>query len=420
MFIFLNDYDVAMEALVKRKTDFAGRPAMRSLEVFSQGSGISFSPYSEPWKINRKVASVALRNFLKSKVMDEIIENKMIKFMDKMSAVNKPLAAKEYLNKIQFHILYTLCFGKSTDEEIENFIQRVEEIDKTFGGGFREDIYPIFEKLWPSKNYCQYVKLVNNLLHIFYGYLEEHKRSFDKNNIRDITDQLLLCRNEAEESHDEEVVRVMNDTRILQTVLAVFYAGVDTTRMAMDWFVCFMSGIPEIQEKCRQEIDSVIGTRRPSINDRPNLPFTEACVYETLRLGNVAAFGLPHSTLCDTQVGGYDIPKDTTVMINIYAIHLSPRYWKTPEKFDPYRFLTADGKLEGKPDGWLPFAAGVRSCLGEALAKSEIVTLCAYLLQRFEFRLPDGVDPDFTGVCSGLSGTEIPTSYDVVLKDRFA
>ncbi|XP_062577837.1 cytochrome P450 1B1-like, partial [Saccostrea cucullata] len=169
-----------MEALVKRKTDFAGRPSLRSLEVFSEGSGISFPPYSEPLKINRKVASVVLRNFLKSKVMDEIIEKNMIKFMERMSAENKPITPKEYLNKIQFHILFTLCFGQRTDEEIESFIQRVDEINKTFGGGFLEDIYPIFEKLWPSQKYCHYLKLVNNLLRIFYGYLEEHKSSLDK------------------------------------------------------------------------------------------------------------------------------------------------------------------------------------------------------------------------------------------------
>lgn len=32
MFVFLNDLDTIMEALVKRKTDIAGRPSMKSRE----------------------------------------------------------------------------------------------------------------------------------------------------------------------------------------------------------------------------------------------------------------------------------------------------------------------------------------------------------------------------------------------------
>ena len=37
-------------------------------------------------------------------------------------------------------------------------------------------------------------------------------------------------------------------------------AGVDTTRLTLNWFLCFMSGLPEIQAKCQEEIDNKIGT----------------------------------------------------------------------------------------------------------------------------------------------------------------
>lgn len=36
-------------------------------------------------------------------------------------------------------------------------------------------------------------------------------------------------------------------------------AGIDTTKTIMDWFVCFMSGHPEVQAKCREEIGNIGG-----------------------------------------------------------------------------------------------------------------------------------------------------------------
>jgi hypothetical protein len=47
------------------------------------------------------------------------------------------------------------------------------------------------------------------------------------------------------------------------------------------------------------------GRRCPSIADRQILPYTEACLYETMRAGVIAGLGLPHLTICDTSVGMY-------------------------------------------------------------------------------------------------------------------
>ena len=47
----------------------------------------------------------------------------------------------------------------------------------------------------------------------------------------------------------------------------------------------------------------------PGVGDRPKLHYTEAIIYEVLRLGTIAPAALPHSTIRDTTVGGYDVPK---------------------------------------------------------------------------------------------------------------
>lgn len=113
-------------------------------------------------------------------------------------------------------------------------------------------------------------------------------------------------------------------------------------------------------------------------------------------------------------IGGYDIPKGTVVLSNFYAIHRDPHHWKS---FDPSRFLKKDGTLNAKPDSYLPFSAGRRVCLGEPVAKPELLLMCATLLQRLELCLPEGVRPCYEGIPLSF-GVEAPKSYKIVVKDR--
>ena len=64
----------------------------------------------------------------------------------------------------------------------------------------------------------------------------------------------------------------------------------------------------------RDEIDEVLGNRRMAeLSDKHALHYTRAVVMETLRIFCVAPITLPHTTICDTAVGGYPVPKGTTV-----------------------------------------------------------------------------------------------------------
>lgn len=58
------------------------------------------------------------------------------------------------------------------------------------------------------------------------------------------------------------------------------------------------------------------------------------------------------------------IPKGTTIMIPVYAIHHDPTYYPDPYKFDPERFT--DNKINTKNNyTFMPFGEGPRMCIGE-------------------------------------------------------
>ena len=113
---------------------------------------------------------------------------------------------------------------------------------------------------------------------------------------------------------------------------------------------------------------------------------------------------------------GYDVPKNTLVMINHWALHHDPKAWNDVNEFIPERFLDADGKLGTKPINWLPFSAGRRVCLGESVAKPELHLIFACLMQRFTWRLPDGVTADLSPLGSSL--IMYPRPHRMVIKPR--
>ena len=66
---------------------------------------------------------------------------------------------------------------------------------------------------------------------------------------------------------------------------------------------------------------------------------------------------MTHATLVDTKLMGYNIPKQSFIIPNLYSVSLDPNYWKDPTKFNPDRFISDNGKLI-KKDAFTPFSLG--------------------------------------------------------------
>lgn len=152
---------------------------------------------------------------------------------------------------------------------------------------------------------------------------------------------------------------------------------------------------PEVQENIHQEVVSSTnisaaerkaGTARILLEERTHMPLLNAAIMETLRLASSPI--VPHLARQDTSVQGYFIPKNTMILFNIYHMNLSPDLWHEPRRFNPARFVTDCGNIV-KPDYFIPFSHGRRSCLGYKMVNSVIFATVANILLYYKITVGD-------------------------------
>jgi len=190
------------------------------------------------------------------------------------------------------------------------------------------------------------------------------------------------------EVKDADTGEGMNDRQLRDEVMTIFLAGHETSSNALVWTWHLLSRNPGVARKLKTELDAVLGGRTPTLEDLPNLVYTEKVINESMRLFP-PVWGFSRMAERDDVIGGYHIPKGTWVFVSQYLTHRTPEYFPNPEGFDPERFK--DGFLESLPKcAYFPFGAGARQCIGNNFALMEVKIVLATIAQRYQLFLEEG------------------------------
>ncbi|GMN52133.1 hypothetical protein TIFTF001_021283 [Ficus carica] len=169
----------------------------------------------------------------------------------------------------------------------------------------------------------------------------------------------------------------------------LFIAGVETTSTTMEWLMTELLRYPRVMKKAQEEIRRVVGEKgKVDMNDINQMDYLKNVVKEAMRLHPPAALLVPRETTTRVQLGGYDIPAKTRVIINAWAIHRHPDFWERPEEFIPERFENNPIHLNGPDFKLIPLGFGRRRCPGLAFGISSIEYLIANILYWFDWKLP--------------------------------
>uniref|UniRef100_A0ACD5TRG0 Uncharacterized protein n=1 Tax=Avena sativa TaxID=4498 RepID=A0ACD5TRG0_AVESA len=191
---------------------------------------------------------------------------------------------------------------------------------------------------------------------------------------------------------------------VVTMLFDVFTAGSEAVAVTVEWAIAELLRNPRIMAKVRAEMAQVLGCKDAVEElDAANLPYLQAVVKEAMRLHPVAPIMLPHQAVAEgVELGGYAVPKGSTVIFNTWAIMRDPQVWERPDEFVPERFMFMDMaaaekvvvEFHGKDFQFIPFGSGRRICPGLPMAERVVPFILASLLHTFEWRLPHGVSAD--------------------------
>ncbi|XP_052016270.1 cytochrome P450 2D9-like isoform X2 [Apodemus sylvaticus] len=294
------------------------------------------------------------------------------------------------LDKAVCNVIASLIFARRFEYEDPYLIRmlKVQEESFTEISGFLPEVLNTFPILLHIPGLVDKVfKGQKNFMAILHNLLTENRTSWDPAQPpRNLTDAFLAEIEKAKGNPESS----FNDENLHTVVGDLFIAGMVSTSTTLYWGLLLMILHPDVQRRVQQEIDEVIGqVRCPEMADQAHMPYTNAVIHEVLRFADIGPVNLPRITSRDIEVQDFLIPKGTVLITNQSSVLKDETVWEKPLRFHPEHFLDDQGHFV-KPEAFMPFSAGRRSCLGEPLARMELFLFFACLLQRFSFSVPDG------------------------------
>ncbi|MCD7464155.1 hypothetical protein HAX54_052215 [Datura stramonium] len=216
------------------------------------------------------------------------------------------------------------------------------------------------------------------------GYLKESEEGFDL-----LTFYLK----------EEESLGVKCDDKFLRdNILNLMIAGRDTTSSALTWFIWLVSTNPQVEEKIRDEINSVIPDeevgkfRLFNVQELNKLVYLHGALCDSLRLYPPVPFQHKEPLENDTLPSGHKVHPKLKIMFPLYAMGRMEWIWgEDCLKFKPERWISERGTIKHEPSyKFLSFNAGPRTCLGKEVAFTQMKAVAAAIIHNYQVELVKG------------------------------
>jgi len=368
-FYLVSEPDLIQEILVNQHKNFVkGDFLQRTKRVFGEGLLTSEGDFHHR---QRRLVQPAFNH---SRIA--AYAETMISYTDRVLSSlrdGKVLDIHEEMTKLTMAIVAKCLFNEDVEEKSSSISRSLTDIIEYFNR-LSSPFAWLLEKLPSNRKYSRAVGIVDGMV---YGMIEDRRK-----NTRDYGDLLSMLMSARDADGN-----VMSDKQIRDEALILFAAGHETTANALSWTWYLISKHPEVEEKLRREVDTVLGSKRPSYDDVPKLVYTTNVLTEGMRI-YPPAWILTRQALNDCVIGGFSVPAGTDVLMSQYVVHHDGRFFKDPEKFDPDRW-TMEFRAKLPKFAYFPFGGGPRGCVGEPFAWMEGVLIIARMAQSWNFTLAE-------------------------------
>lgn len=346
-------------------------------------------------------------------------------------AANNGMVLKDasiYLQQMSTNILVTLGLGArfeyelDVDAPVKKQIRYITDLLSSLNIVALSDF---FESDFHSQKNTK--EFLEERLNGVYGFLTNaingYKATFTPGEVKTFADFAIgkqLAKLKETNKDKLEASETFSDDDILVQVFTLFMAGACTMGFSLTWAFYYLGQNKMIQAKIAEEIKAnVSDNEQVGLHHGRLLPYTESVIQEILRLGSNQPL-VARGTQADCQIGDYSLPKDTTVVINAFAMHRDPNYWPEPEQFKPERWLATDGSCNTafNSDAFMAYGTKPRGCIGKLLSRNIFFTLIGNLVRSFEFEYIADPTKAEEKMKSKLGYMRLPHAYDLKINQR--
>jgi cytochrome P450 len=240
----------------------------------------------------------------------------------------------------------------------------------------------------PLPGLTRFRRARNRLDAVVHRIIADHRsreRAGDASDSDDLLSMLMASRDEEGGVTERSG---MTDAQLRDEIITIFLAGYETVANALTWTWLLLAQNPEAATRLYDEIAHVLGGRAPTLEDLPQLRYTEMVFAESMRI-YPPAWAMGRQSTAPIELGPYRFPAKTYFFFSQYVMQRDPEYFPDPLRFDPERF-TPEAKAGRPRFAYFPFGGGGRQCIGESFVWMEGVLILATIAQKWRLSLlPD-------------------------------
>ncbi|KAF7844711.1 geraniol 8-hydroxylase-like [Senna tora] len=396
--IVISSPQLAREVLQKNDKIFSSRTIPNAARAHDHHIlSMVWMPPSAQWRVLRRVCATKVFSSQKLDSTQTIRQRKVQELVNHVGVCCKKGEALDIGEVVFTTVLNSISntfFSKdlghyNASDKAQEFKDIIWGIMEEVGRPNVVDFFPILGPLDPQRVRARTKGYAGKLIEFLDGIIDERLRIgaseiMESKGCNDVLDSLIQLMME----ENSQVSRPL----LVHLFLDLFIAGIDTTSSTVEWAMAELLYNPKKLEEAKHELQLALHKGEQFEESHiSKLPFLKAVVKETLRLHPPAPFLIPHKSEEDVELRGFLVPKNSQILINVWAMGRDSRIWENPNQFMPERFLKSEIDFKGHDFELIPFGAGRRICPGLPLANKIVHNILASILHCYDWKLDDSL-----------------------------
>jgi cytochrome P450 len=335
------------------------------------GEGLLTS-HGPHWLTQRRIIQEGFKKDKLRSYLNKMAETVDVNLEKVVNDSHKSVDLAQFLTVVSFEMVMSSLFTQRINQtELNHIAHTIQTVQKYI---LKQIVQP-YSSLWSSVSgeYSRHQKNRADADRIILNLIRNRKQSKDLT--ADILDILLQARY-------EETGLGMTEQQVLMESMQLIVAGHETSSTSLLWTLYLLTQHPEVYRKVKAELDSM---EEISMESLMGLSYTTQVIQESMRM-YPPFWMIDRQALNEDQVNGHRIKKGTMVLIYVYGIHHSEKYWQQPEVFNPESFSRINPKKES-PFTYLPFGAGPKGCIGGNYAMLQMLIILKKILSKFDISI---------------------------------